>query len=150
MHSAIQCYNDLDTLIDEVHGLFERWDTGDLLPSGVDLDTLQLVKLAVHEWLANLVQHADFAGHQPEVRVNITPHPEEVHCIIIDNSTGFDLYAQLGIREALLQPCPERGMGLLMLDACTRELSYAATTEGHFRLEFTVTADQDPWLNIPF
>jgi serine/threonine-protein kinase RsbW len=49
-----------------------------------------------------------------------------------------------------LEPFPERGMGLLMMNAATEYFEYFRSTVGLHRLEFSVSADLDPWLNIPF
>jgi hypothetical protein len=49
-----------------------------------------------------------------------------------------------------LKPFPERGMGLLMLKAVTEYFEYSESPEGRKRLEFTVSSDSDPCLNIPF
>ena len=41
-------------------------------------------------------------------------------------------------------------MGLLMLNAATEYFEYSLTEKGMRRLEFTVSADTDSWLDIPF
>lgn len=106
-----QQYNNLDTLIDGVHALFAQWEAHGAPSPVLASDTLHLMKLSVHEWLANLVQHANFGARTPEVSIDIWPNGESVRCVIEDNSEGFDLQSHLDIREALLDACPERGMG---------------------------------------
>ncbi|MCH8276677.1 MAG: ATP-binding protein, partial [Bacteroidetes bacterium] len=49
-----------------------------------------------------------------------------------------------------LEPLPERGMGLLMLNAATEYFEYSRSKNGPHKLEFSVSSDLDPWLNIPF
>ena len=88
----------------------------------------------------------------------VTEVIESVSRRIVELSTGRDievaegdlLVGAFGRREATLEAFPERGMGLLMLQACTEELSYRRIDEGWQRLEFSVSAEQDPWLHIPF
>jgi serine/threonine-protein kinase RsbW len=108
------------------------------------------MKLAVHEWLSNLIQHADFAERDPAITLQVCQNGSGVHCAIEDNSRGFDLDGRLTARSEILERFPERGMGLLMIKACTRDLRYTQLTETRHRLEFCVTAEHDPWLNIPF
>ena len=70
--------------------------------------------------------------------------------MIQDNSDGFDLEEKIQERENGLRALPERGMGLLMLNAATESLNYQRADDGMHRLEFSVSADETPWLNIPF
>jgi serine/threonine-protein kinase RsbW len=141
---------DLTTLIDHVHEFFESWESRADGVASFDPDTLQRTKLAVHEWLANLIQHAEFDNRVPDIRIEFRPNGQSIQCVIEDNSAGFDLDGQLHIRKNALDVCPERGMGLLMLQACTAGLSYYQTDNDRQCLEFEVSSAQDPWLNIPF
>lgn len=141
---------DPNSLIDRVHTLFERFENEKTLAQSLDEDTLQRLKLAVHEWLANLVQHGNFDDRVPEITLTMQPVEQRVRCIIEDNSEGFDLDGHLSARNEVLDAFPERGMGLLMIKSCTEDLSYQELRDGYHRLEFIVAANQDPWLNIPF
>ncbi|MEM9664952.1 MAG: ATP-binding protein [Bacteroidota bacterium] len=150
MHSVTHRFNDLDTVIDSLHELFDEWSVSAETGPDFDETTFDRAKLAIHEWVANLVQHADFGAETP--RVGLTARLEEntVFCCIEDNSSGFDFEGQIALREHALQAFPERGMGLLMLRACSESLTYEQVSGSVNRLCFTVAADQDPWLNIPF
>ena len=143
-------FSDPRTLIDRVHSLFERWERDQTLSPTLDADSLHRLKLAVHEWLANLVQHSSFDSRIPEVTLTMCLENGCVRCTIDDNSEGFDLDGHLSANNAVLNAFPERGMGLLMIKSCTERLSYQKLQDGHHRLEFCVAPDQDPWLNIPF
>lgn len=143
-------FSDLDNVMDEVHSLFEHWEEDGLFEPLFDRDKIQLIRLAVHEWMANLVQHADFSDRTPEIILDLHPNGERVRCVIEDNSEGFDLDVKLLDRMNGLDKYPERGMGLLMLNAATEFLDYRRGTNGHHRLEFSVSADDNPWLSIPF
>jgi serine/threonine-protein kinase RsbW len=145
-----QHFRDLESVIDEVHALFDHWENSGIFSPAFDQDKVLLMKLAVHEWLANLVQHADFGGKPPEILLQVTPNGKRVRCIIEDNSKGFDIQSHFEKRRNELKVMPERGMGLLMLDAATEYMRYGQNGDGRHRLEFSVSADQDPWLNIPF
>ncbi|NNE69146.1 MAG: ATP-binding protein [Rhodothermales bacterium] len=150
MNSARQQFGDLERVIDEVHALFDHWENSGVFSPAFDADKVQLMKLAVHEWLANLVQHAHFGDRTPEIHMDVTPNGKRVRCVIVDNSDGFDLGTYLNERRGALPVLPERGMGLLMLDAATEYMNYHRDDDGCHRLEFSVSADEDPWLNIPF
>ena len=143
-------FSGLDTIIDRMHALFDEWEEQRTLHPPLDEDTLQQMRLAVHEWIANLVQHANFDTRPPEVVLDVCRNGNHVQCIIEDNSEGFVLDDQLRAREDVLNAFPERGMGLLMIRACTEDLSYRRLDANWHRLEFCISADKDPWLNIPF
>lgn len=149
MESVKQRFTDLKSVIDGVHSLFDQFQTDQLHPALDETAVLQ-AKLAVHEWTANLVQHADFEGRIPQVIVDVWTDADRIQCVIEDNSTGFDLEGQLVQKRNEMPSVPERGMGLLMLQACTSELSYLKTEDGLHRLQFVVNSGQDPCLNIPF
>ena len=150
MESVKLRYTDLDVLIDQVHALFEQWREEGVFFPAIEEETFYQMRLAVHEWLANLVQHADFGERAPEVVLDVYLDGPRLKCVVEDNSAGFDLSAGILTRQEVLQRFPERGMGLLMLDACTDDLAYYALGDGRNRLEFYVSPNQDPWLNIPF
>lgn len=143
-------FSGLDTAIDRTHALFDRWEAQGTLHPPLDDDTLQQMKLAVHEWVANLVQHANFDCRHPEIVLDVSRNGNHVQCAIEDNSEGFSLDDQLRARQDVLDAFPERGMGLLMIRACTEGLSYRQIGGNRHRLEFCISADKDPWLNIPF
>ena len=107
------------------------------------------LQLAAHEWLANLVQHAEFDGRAPHIHLALEEHAGDIACAIEDNSDGFDLDEALRKRRAHLSPLPERGMGLLILFACAAEIQYRRQP-GRNQLRFVVSDDQDKCLNIPF
>lgn len=150
MDSITHRFSDPDTLIDRVHALFEQWEAEHTFAYLLDAAALHRLKLAVHEWLANLIQHADFRDRTPTVAITLRPGHTQIACIIEDNSEGFDLDGHLSARREVLDAFPERGMGLLMIKSCTDNLSYRRLDDACHRLEFSVSADQDPWLNIPF
>lgn len=150
MEVTRQNFNHLDAVIDELHALFESWEQEDALLSHLDPNTIQLFRLAVHEWVANLVQHADFTDREPELVLDVIPNGQRVRCVIEDNSEGFAFPEQLDVQRSALTPFPECGMGLLMLNAATEYFEYSETDDGRRRPEFTVSADADQWLNIPF
>ena len=150
MASITLRFSDSEKIIDSVHSLFEQWEEENTLGSTLDATTLQRLKLAVHEWLANLIQHADFQHREPCVGLTLNPNGRYLNVAIDDNSEGFDLDGHLSARREVLDSFPERGMGLLMIKSCTTDLQYRRLDDDRHRLEFNVSADEDPWLNIPF
>ncbi len=143
-------FDQLGTLIDRVHGIFEHWMLNGNRPKDVGEDLVWRTQLAVHEWLANLIQHADFSNRDPRITLELSPCGESIACVIEDNSQGFDLDGKLLSRQEILDAFPDRGMGLLMLKSCTVNLSYQQIPGDRHRLEFVVTTEPDPWLHIPF
>ena len=150
MEVTRQTFHRLDAVIDELHSLFETWEREDALLSHLDPDTIQLFRLAVHEWVANLVQHAEFGDRTPDIVMEVIPNGRRVRCVIMDNSEGFPFPEQIDVQRSALTPFPERGMGLLMLNAATEYFEYSQTDDGRRRLEFTVSGDSDSCLDIPF
>lgn len=130
----------LDHAIDEVHALFDAWAENGALDGSLDEDGASVLRLAVHEWVANLVQHAAFpAGAR--ITLEIEPGKSVVRCAIEDSSVGFDFAGQVEQQHAILDaPAPsERGRGLLMLITCTEALSFRPATDGHGqRIAFSV------------
>ena len=148
MTSERHRFDDLELMIDQVHALFDGWDDGEVR-SGYTSERLYRAKLAVHEWLANLVQHARFPEH-PEVWLEVSSADSELECVIEDNSEGFDLAGQLRTRQQIADAFPERGMGLLLLHACAHDLSYMRKEDGWQRLRFRVSDGYKRPINIPF
>lgn len=148
MDSQTYHFHNLDTVIDQAHALFDGWE--DHSPPLEDMNLLYQLKLAVHEWLANLVQHANFETDDPDVSLTVKPAGDRICCIIEDNSDGFVLDTHLEVEPEYLDSLPERGMGLLILKICTEELTYQRNEYGGYnRLQFFVSADQDTWPDTP-
>lgn len=141
-------FEDLESMIDQVHRLFDKWEQDWLCANG-SRESLYRAKLAVHEWLANLVQHAQFP-EKPEVLLKVKREEGDLECVIEDNSNGFDLAGQMQSRHKLAEAFPERGMGLLLLQACAQDLSYRRVEEGRQRLRFRVADGQTRAVHIPF
>lgn len=141
-----RCYHDLDCIVDEVHALFDDWVDAEPYSTALDEFGLLVMKLAVHEWIANLVQHADFRDTTPSIRLRLVPEADGLHCTIEDNSAGFDFRGHLTQQQTVVQqPEPsERGRGLLMLIACTEDLSYETDYRGQQRLAFAIRLPVEP------
>ena len=151
MDSQTHHFLNLDTIIDQTHALFDAWEAEESLPAMTRLATLYQLKLAVHEWMANLVQHANFEDDPTRVSLTVKPVGDRLFCAIEDNSDGFVLDSHLNIEPEYIDSLPERGMGLLILKICTEDLTYQRNEEGGCnRLAFYVSAEQDPWLGTQF
>ena len=139
---SIHRFDDFDRVVDDIHALFDAWCDEDAFADTIGEFGLHVMKLAVHEWIANLVQHAAFSKGTPTVRFYVQPEADGVHCAIEDNSDGFDFQSQLSRQNgAVFGPEPsERGRGLLMLIACTEDLAYGKSEDGFQRLEFVIRA----------
>ncbi|MEF8815156.1 MAG: ATP-binding protein [Salinibacter sp.] len=149
MESLTKTYTDLDRAINEVRSLSEEWPASSEIVT-LDDETLHCTCLVLHEWIANLHQHARFQKNTPMVKIQLTCEAGRVACFVLDNSDGFDLTSYLPADDEDLEPFPERGMGLRIIETCTDELSYAPTEDGLHCFEFIIPADHDPWMNTLF
>lgn len=111
---------------------------------------VRYAQVVLHEWLANLVQHADFEERSPEIRVQIRAEKHTITCTVTDNSRGFDLQSQLAEQRNSAQALPERGMGLRIINACTQSCTYRPMDNGWHRFKFSIPADHEPWLSMLF
>ena len=105
---------------------------------------LAVLRLAAHEWVANLVQHAAFPG-PAELALELAIGADGVRCEITDSSHGFDFMEQVDEQEVLLsEPSPsERGRGLLMLVSCAEDLAFRRAGDGLTQqIGFTVRAPE--------
>ena len=132
----------LDHAIDELHALFDGWSEDGTLAPTLDDDGASVLRLAVHEWVANLVQHAAFPDGT-EITLSVVNEGDAVRCAVEDSSVGFDFAGQVETQHAVLEgPAPsERGRGLLMLITCTEALAFQpATATARQRISFCVRA----------
>jgi len=142
-------YTDLVRALEDVRATLTDWADA---PSCDDpsAETIRHARVVLQEWLANLSEHGHFANRTPTVEVRIRSANQDVHCVVLDNSEGFDLETVLPPSSEPIDGLPERGMGLRIMDACTESLSYTAREDGRHRLAFSIPADHDPWLSTPF
>jgi serine/threonine-protein kinase RsbW len=143
-------YSDLNHALDDVRAMLQEWCRQFDEASAPRPETIRYTQLVLHEWIANLLQHADFEDRCPNVRIRLRAENRHVNCSVIDNSEGFDLADRVPSRDEELENLPERGMGLRIINACTDELSYTSTNTGRHRFEFSIPADHDPWLSMLF
>ena len=133
-------FSDLDRVTDQIHTLFDGWVEDGTFASVLSADGVEVLRLAVHEWVANLVQHAHFPDG-PQIDLAVEAEGDGVRCVLVDTSVGFDLATQIERQQSILDaPAPsERGRGLLMLVTSTDDLTYApAGVTGPQRLAFLV------------
>ena len=138
-------FTDLAAVTDGVHALFDGWDADGTMARALDPTGALVVRLAVHEWVANLVQHAYFR-RAPRIELTAEFFDDGLRCVIEDTSEGFDFAQQLGTQRALLDaPAPsERGRGLLMLITCTEEIAFQPAGPGqNQRIAFSVRPPHD-------
>ncbi|HET6569478.1 MAG TPA: ATP-binding protein [Rhodothermales bacterium] len=138
---------DLGTLVDRGHAFLN--EIADAPWLSLSQRTLCHAHLVMHEWLANLVQYAEFRENAPSVCLRIQVEQGRTRFLIEDNSTGFDFQTRMKIQREALDVLPNRGLGLLMIAACTEELSYQRLGPAHHRLTFVIPANHDPALDIP-
>ena len=133
-------FDDFDHAIDLLHERLDDWDSDGTLTGIIGADGVSVLRLMIHEWVANLVQHATFLGAH-EIVLEIDAELDAIRCTIEDSSAGFDFAAQVEHQQAVLEaPAPsERGRGLLMLVTCAEELAYRpATNRKRQRVSFVL------------
>jgi serine/threonine-protein kinase RsbW len=149
MKTFTETYTDLDRAIDEVRTLADKWTAS--RQSGVPDDKMiHYACLVLHEWIANLHQHAHFRDDPPTVKVRLSYEDCHIFCSVSDNSEGFEMDTHLPTEDDDLESLPERGMGLRIIKSCTDDFSYAPAEDGLYRFEFIIPSDHDPWLNTLF
>lgn len=89
-------------------------------------DGWQLLRLSLHEWAANMLQHASFEARRPRLAAFIKKVGNRVEAIIEDNSGGFDVHA---VPQANFLQFPDRGMGITLLRMCSEHLDYTHGAE---------------------
>lgn len=150
METITRQFDDPKVAINDIRSLFREWLETNAQPSGPSQEALEHAKLVLHEWLANLAQHADFEKRSPDVSVRIRRNEERIHCAVTDNSNGFELKSALDEQHEHSEPFPERMMGLRIIDACAEDLSYERLNDELHRLEFSISSNHSPWLNNLF
>ena len=141
-------FSDLELAIDDTHALFAEWI--DAADAAANARTLHHACLVLHEWLANLVQHADFQGRTPEVAIRLFPSPNKIRCVVVDNSKGFELEHRLEMQTTNALPFPERATVLRFIDARTDSISYHRIGGNRHQFEFSISTDHTPWLSNLF
>lgn len=142
-------YTDLDRAIEDVRSAPKEWSATQG-SDGPDDETIHCACLVLHEWIANLHQHAQFQDTTPAVEIVFSFEDRKLSCSVTDNSEGFDIDAHLPDEAEEPDVLPERGMGLRIISTCTESLSYTPTEDGLHRFEFFIPSDHDPWLNTLF
>lgn len=129
----------LDKIIDRLQELFDQWESQSIFPFAVRFELLHRARLVAHEWIAHLVQHADFEDRMPQIVLSVWVEEEKLWCLIADNSSGFKLEAYPSwIPNTVYDVMPERGMCWLLIEACTDRRVYRPLGNQGFELEFSI------------
>ncbi len=127
----------LHRVIDCLQERFASWATQDA--PGVDADVLCRAHLAAHEWLADLIQHADFKDRIPQIAFSVWTDGDRLRCLIVDNSEGLDHVD--GSPGDLMSDCetlPEQVIRWLFIRACTDQVTYRPFGNQGYCLEFSI------------
>lgn len=132
-----------DTMVDEVHEYVGKWEVeNDSPPEGI------LLRIALQEWISNLLQHADFGSRNMEVVLDTWREGGVVKCVIEDNSVGFALEDEPSYSNGV-DATGERGRGLWMIrEVATEGLNYEPIDEGRHRLTMVIGNNHELWDNI--
>ena len=130
----------LDKIIDRLQELFDQWEIQGIFPATIQPEMLHRARLATHEWIAHLVQHAHFAESVPQIALSVWVEDDRLCCQIADNSSGFpvEAYPSESLSDEY-EVMPELGMSWLLIQACTRHLVYRPLGNQGFELEFSIT-----------
>lgn len=132
-----------DTMVDQVHEFIGKWEAdNDNPPEGI------LLRIALQEWISNLLQHADFGRKEMEVILDMWREGSIVKCVVEDNSAGFALDETPSDPNGI-DAAGERGRGLWMIrEVATEGLNYEPLDDGRFRLTMSIGNNHDLWDNI--
>jgi len=149
MRTLANNYTELTLALDDVRTTLGEWSKAPASdPQGSD--TVHYVQLVLQEWIANLQQHADFEDRDAFVRICLALENQYAYGVVLDNSVGFDIEPYVPPNVDPLETLPDRKMGLRIIEACTEVLLYTPTEDGYHRFEFSIPADHDPCLSMPF
>lgn len=98
--------------IRKLHASMEGWG---------DSDGWHLLRLALHEWTANMLQHATFGPRRPRLTISVKETGRRIEAIVEDNSDGFEFHA---VPKAQFQELPDRGMGVTLVRMCSNQVEY--------------------------
>jgi anti-sigma B factor antagonist len=114
-------FTDLDTVVDDL--------TSAVLIVGIavslDQRALSHLRLCLYELAANTVEHAEFQGAQPEIRVGIAADKNRIEVDYSDNAAEFSTIREerIDIGERI-RGKHKRGLGLYLLGRMTTGLKY--------------------------
>jgi len=104
-------YSNLDRALDEVRTVIETWSGSIDGSAELNGETIQYTQLVLHEWIANLLQHADFDEHPPSLRIRLAYENRQIRCVVVDNSSGFDLTGRLPAEQEAMDTSPNEAWG---------------------------------------
>ncbi|GEM_PF-799972 len=139
--------------IEELHAWFGEWLEHPAFALLKEHDVFYRLQLSLHEWIANLVQHACFGVAEPAISIYVRfLNPLKVQCVVADNSIGFDFDHHIEQErdrrnEEFFQ---ERGLGLLILETSVSNLNYICSEQGINFLTFEISIHDTSCLNFPF
>ena len=124
-------FTDFDRTIDQLHELMDGWAEAGIFSDVLGEEGMHVFRLVVHEWVANLLQHATYAQERKLV-LTVWQDGDALRCSVEDTSLGFDMLGQVEHqRDVLDAPAPsERGRGLLMLVTCAEDLEFRMAADG--------------------
>ena len=62
-------FTDLDRAVDRLHAICDGWTDDGPIAHLLGADGMHVLRLTLHEWVANLVQHASFAAEAEIITV---------------------------------------------------------------------------------
>lgn len=120
-----------------LHAWMSEWE---------DDDRWQLLRLSLHEWAANMLQHASFGPQCPRLTAFIKKVGSRIEALVEDNSEGFDLHA---VPKAHFHQFPERGMGITLMQMCSDELEYTRSSTSN-KLFFSIPLSTEQLSLVPY
>ncbi|NND71675.1 MAG: hypothetical protein HKN43_08850 [Rhodothermales bacterium] len=131
------------TMVDEVHEYIQKWE----VDNGYS-DKVLLLRIALQEWISNLLLHADFGDRPIEVILDTWVDGELIKCSIEDNSVGFDLEGE-NSDPTIVEHDGDRGRGLWMMRQVASEgLSYEPIGKSRHKLTLSIGDNPDLWDRI--
>lgn len=108
-------------------------------------DGWHLLRLALHEWTANMLQHASFGSRRPRLTISVKQTARRIEAVVQDNSEGFEFYA---VPKAQFHQFPERGMGVTLVRMCSNQVQYDRQP-GQNTLFFSIPLQAEQLSSVP-
>ena len=130
-------------MVDEVHDYVGKWES-----DHGSTDKALLLRIALQEWISNLLVHADFGDRPIEVILDTWTVGDIVKCTVEDNSVGFDIGDE-NIDPTSVEHDGDRGRGLWMIRQIASEgLSYEPIGKSRHKLTLSIGDNPDLWDSI--
>lgn len=133
-------FSSLEEGIEELHKVLDQWMEQSEIRQALGVEGSRYMRTVTHEWIANLIRHAEFESADPEVRLSVIAMDGSLRIEIRDNSNGFDLDYEKEQRKGVLDRSlpPDRQLGIPLMMECADDLQYQQDEDGLYVAVFVI------------